>query len=168
MRRTNTAVRVRVATAHVVVMREKWVCLFTESDEDMEAWKYETLCEDAAMDILDEILEAQSKSAVLGCKLNLPMRIVEGIHSHYSKPEDRLYHVIVKFLTQVEPRPTWKAILDALKSPVINLPRLAEKIEMNHSPAPAESAVQGKRTALHITWPGTFLVGSFTGATQGG
>ena len=122
----------------------------------MDAWKDETLDEDAAMDILDEILAAQNESVILGRKLNIPKYIVDEIHSRYSSSRDRLYHVIVEFLKQVEPRPTWRVILDAFKSPSINLPRLAAEIERKHSPA--QSAMQGS-----CTFPGTFFIGCFTG-----
>ena len=112
----------------------------------MDAWKDETLDEDAAVHILEEILDAQNESDIFGRILKIPQRTVDGIHYRYSTPRDRLYHVIVEFLKQVEPRPTWRAILDALRSPAINLPRLAEEIERNHSPTQPD--VQGKRTTL--------------------
>ena len=117
----------------------------------MDAWKDETLSEDAAIDILDELLEAQNESKLLGRKLNVPKHIVDEIHSpdRHSNARDRLHHVIEEFLKQVEPRPTWRAILDALNSPSINLPRLAQKIETNHSPA--QSVVQGKNYSS-CTW----------------
>ena len=84
------------------------------------------------MTIFEEILEAQNQSHYLGLKWKIPTHIVEGIHSQYSSPKDRLFHVVVEFLKQVEPRPTWGAVVDALKSPVVGLPHLAKRVERNH------------------------------------
>ena len=83
--------------------------------------------------MLEEILEAQNASRFLGLKWNIPEYIISGIHSTYTEPKDRLYYVIVEFLKQLDPRPTWRVIADALKSPAVNLPRLAQKIERDHN-----------------------------------
>ena len=52
----------------------------------------------------------------------------------YQDPKDRLYHIIIAFLSQAEPRPTWRVIVDALRSPVVNLTALAERVEAAHFP----------------------------------
>ena len=61
--------------------------------------------------------------------------IVNGIHSQYKSSRDRLLYVLVEFLKQV--KPTWGAIVNALKSPAINHRRLALKIESKYC-LPAE------------------------------
>ena len=113
----------------------------------MDEWKDETLNVNAALEIAEEIYEAKNKSELLGRKLKIPKCDVESILTQYSKPEDRLFHVIEEFLKQVEPRPTWRAILDALNSRLIALPHVVKEIERNHSPT--ESVVQGKNN--HFT-----------------
>ena len=90
-----------------------------------------------AVNVLEEILEAQNQSRFLGLKLNVPDYIVTGIHTKYTDPKDCLYYVLVEFLKQVEPRPTWRAIVAALRSPTVNLPLLAMKVENKHFPDPA-------------------------------
>ena len=115
-----------------------------------------TLGPDDALKVLEEILEAQNASRFLGLKWNIPEYIISGIHSTYNEPKDRLYYVIVEFLKQLDPTPTWRVIADALKSPAVNLPRLAQKIERDHNlvvtssssrpapaPAPAPSNPSG-------------------------
>ena len=79
--------------------------------------------------MVEELLEAQNKSKFLGLKLNLPTHVVEGIHDQYSDPQTRLLNVIEEFLRQVEPRPTWRVIVEALRSPAVKLPRLALRLE---------------------------------------
>ena len=96
----------------------------------------EPLTPDDAVNVLEEILEAQNQSRFLGLKLNVPDYIVTGIHTHYTDPKDRLYYVLVEFLKQVEPRPTWTAIINALRSPAVNLPQVAMRVEAAHFPDP--------------------------------
>ena len=92
-----------------------------------------------AVDILEELLPAQNRSFELGLKLGLPHHEVVAIHSTYSDPRSRLLHVILAFLNQAEPRPTWRVIVDALRSPAVNLPRLADRVEATHFPDPTST-----------------------------
>ena len=43
--------------------------------------------------------------------------------------EDQLRDILIQFLKQVEPRPTWKVIIEALRSPSVNLPALVKDLE---------------------------------------
>ena len=95
---------------------------------------HETLKQDDAARVLEAVLEAQNQSVSLGLKLKLPLHVVEAIHSMYQHPKDRLLHVVIEFLRQDEPCPTWRVIVDALKSPIVHLPRLANRIEAAHIP----------------------------------
>ena len=109
----------------------------------------ETLREGDVVFIFEELLEAMNQARVLGLKLNLPSHEVEAICAAYSNPRDRLLQVILAFLRQAEPRPTWRIIVNAFKSPAVNLPALAERVEAGYfpmaprapSPATGESEV---------------------------
>ena len=68
--------------------------------------------------------------------MNVKPRDVEAIQATYQQPKDRLLHIIIAFLQQAEPRPTWRAIVDALKSPVVGLTALAKRVEIAHFPDP--------------------------------
>ena len=92
------------------------------------------LTPDDAETILDELFEAQNQSLMLGLALKLPLHEVEFIHLHYQNPKDCLIHVIVAFLEQAEPRPTWRDIVEALRSHAVNLPGLAWRVEEAHCP----------------------------------
>lgn len=97
----------------------------------------------------DELLPAQSQSYVLGLMLKLPPHVLDGIHSSHSSPTDRLLHVLMEFLKQSESRPTWRAIVDALRSPAVNLPQLALKMETTHClKHPLTCAVQSDTSTL--------------------
>ena len=97
----------------------------------------ETLSESDAAEILEELLPAQNQSYVLGMKLKLPLHEVEAIHLKYLDPRERLLHVIISFLRQAEPRPTWRVIVEALRNPIVNLPALARRVEAAHFPEPS-------------------------------
>ena len=87
-------------------------------------------------DVFEELLPAQVQSFYLGIRLRLLHYVVDAIHKLYLQPQDRLYHVLVEFLKKVEPRPTWRVIVDALRSPTVDLPQLAEEIERKYCPNP--------------------------------
>ena len=93
-----------------------------------------TLTEDDATDIMEELLSAQNKSYYLGMKLKLPISEIDAIHSQYHQPRDRFLHIILAFLKRAEPRPTWRVIVEALKSSILGLPALANKVEAAHFP----------------------------------
>ena len=96
----------------------------------------ETLKPDDAGDIAEELNDAQTQSFSLGLKLKLPLSEVEAIHSQYRSSRDCLLHVIIEFLRQVEPRPTWRVIVEAFSSRLVNQPALARRVEATHFPDP--------------------------------
>ena len=89
----------------------------------------ETLTPDDAIKIVEELLDVQKCLRFFGLKLQLSERIVDAIHTKYHDPHECLYYTIHEFLKRVEPRPTWTFIVNVLRSPLINLPRLAQSIE---------------------------------------
>ncbi|CAI8024815.1 hypothetical protein GBAR_LOCUS14380, partial [Geodia barretti] len=94
----------------------------------------EVLTPNDAVKVLEELLPAQNESYELGLRLNLKPHDVKSIHATVSVPRKRLLQIVLEFLNQVEPRPTWRVIVDALKSPAVNLPQLAMTLEAAHFP----------------------------------
>ena len=92
------------------------------------------LAPEDAVDILEKLLPAQNKSYELGLKLKLQQHEVEAIHMKYSDPRECLLQIIITFLRKVDPRPTWRVIIQALRSPVVDLPTLARRVEAAHFP----------------------------------
>lgn len=86
--------------------------------------------------VVGELLEAKNKAYDFGLALKVPPHELDSIRITNRDPQDQLTDVLKYFLKQVEPRPTWRLIIDALKSTVVNLPRLAEKIKAAHFPNP--------------------------------
>ena len=92
------------------------------------------MTEKDAAAVLEALLPAQTQSYLLGMELKLEIHEIEAIHEKYLDPRDRLLHIILAFLRRAEPRPTWRVIVDALRSPAINLTALAERVEAAHFP----------------------------------
>ena len=90
------------------------------------------LSPDDATDVLEELLEAQNHAKYIGLKLKVPQHVLDGT---YSQPRDHLYAVIMEYLKQVEPRPTWRAIANSLRSSLVSLRHLALKIETKYIPS---------------------------------
>ena len=88
-----------------------------------------------AVDALEELMEAQNESYILGLKLKLRKHVVDGIHENHSKPRDRLLHVLLEY-EQTDPRSTWRLIVAALRSPAMKLCTLADEVESKHLGGP--------------------------------
>ena len=88
-----------------------------------------TLTPSDAGEVLKELLDASSQSYSLGLQLGLSTQVVDGIHKAYSNREECILHIIQEFLKLLEPRPTWKVIVEALRSSAVNLPAMAKKIK---------------------------------------
>ena len=101
---------------------------------------------------------AQNIAHFLGLKLNKNHVEVETIICQmYQDPKERLYQIILAFLRQAEPPPTWRAIVNALRSRLVNLTALAKRVETAHFPDPTAShkaELYNKSVSMKsIAWP---------------
>ena len=96
--------------------------------------KKETLTEDDAMEVFEEIAEVQNRAFQLGLKLKLKNHVAQGICSQHQQPRDKLLYILIEALEKRSL--TWKDIADALRSPAIDLPRLSRRIERAHCTKP--------------------------------
>ena len=87
------------------------------------------LSQDDAVEVVKELLSVQTKSKELGHLLGLPRERVDAILHSYRDPQKQLFYIIEEFLKQIEPRPTWGLILEALRSTLLKEYRLAMDIE---------------------------------------
>ena len=94
------------------------------------------MSQDDVPDVVCEILDVRTKSDLFGRVLKLPAATVESIHLQYGDPKDRLFHIIDDLVKQVEPLPTWRVILEALRNRLIGHSRLAQEIESKYCPCP--------------------------------
>ena len=82
--------------------------------------------------MFEEIKDAKDRSFALAMKLNLSIETRKEIVAKKLKPEDRLIQTLEEYKKIVEPKPSWKGIADALKSDLVKLHSLGEKIEVAH------------------------------------
>ena len=97
------------------------------------------LTESNAGNIVEELTEAQNSAVLLGFMFGIKPSEVEAIQVMYHNPKERLYQIILAFLRQAEPPPTWRAIVNALRSKPVNLIALAKRVEAAHFPDPTAS-----------------------------
>ena len=117
-----------------------------DADTHAQTAEDKTLTPDDAIEILEEILPAQIKSYNLGLKLKLPQHAVKAIHAKHQSTEDHLREVIETFLNGVGSEPTWRVIINALRSPSVNLQQLADTvIENKHG-----FVTEGKKHTLRM------------------
>ena len=85
-----------------------------------------TLSTDDAAKVMRILIAAQNDAKYIGLALEVPCHVYD--HT-YSRPRDHLFAVIMAYLKQIKPRPTWRAIANLLRDPIVNLPQLAQTIE---------------------------------------
>ena len=99
--------------------------------------QYKTSDQDEVIDIVEGMLDAKNKSQLLAEKLKLPKHVIDEIHKkQHSEALEWLYEVIHEFVNRLEPGLTWRLIIQALRSPLIDLPLLANKMERKHCLTP--------------------------------
>ena len=85
---------------------------------------------------MEELSEAQNRAGLLGFMFNIKPVEVEAIQTRYKDPKEQLCQIILAFLRQEEPPPTWRAIVNALRSNTVNLKSLAKRVKAAHFPDP--------------------------------
>ena len=97
------------------------------------------LREASAMDELltpadaDEVCEELAKAAHCANELGLLLGLSEDEILSMEQREDQLLCVIRTFLIKSGSTATWRRIIEALRSPAVNLKALAMKLEEDHS-----------------------------------
>ena len=81
--------------------------------------------------VAEELYELRAKLKILGLVLGLPEPTVDAIQVQYRDLTEQLLEVIAKFLQLVEPRPTWRVIVDVFRNPIVTQP--AMEVEAAHS-----------------------------------
>ena len=86
--------------------------------------------------VAEELFDVRNNSRTLGLVLGLEKSVVDAIHVD-RRLTGQLLQVIAEFLERKKPRPTWRVIVNALRSPLIGEHGLARHIEAKYSVVPA-------------------------------
>ena len=84
--------------------------------------------------LVTELYEARTKWYFVGLKLKVPADVLDTIESESDDQAERLLRVLKAALKRVEPRLTWRAVVEALRSPTVGLQQLAKTIEAKYCP----------------------------------
>ena len=90
-----------------------------------------------------EIHESQKHAYSVGLELGLPSEKLDNITMRSADDRKQLLLVTREFLKRIEPRPTWSAIANALRSPLVGMTELAERIEQKYCPPPKQEDETG-------------------------
>ena len=88
---------------------------------------------DNSLAVLDQLFPLTNYSRELGLALKLPEAVLDKIYSEHKNAHDHLRAVIEAFLMSTQPSPTWRTIIQALRTPGVNRFQLAEDIERKFS-----------------------------------
>ena len=88
--------------------------------------------------LVTELYEARTKWYFVGLKLKVPADVLDTIESESDDLAEMFLRVLKTALKRVEPLLTWRAVVEALKSPTVGLQLLAKKIEAKYCP-PAQA-----------------------------
>ena len=82
------------------------------------------------------LYEVKTEWYNLGLELGLRVATLDSIDARYNSDPSQCFRQFLKeWLKGVNPLPTWQAMVNALKSPTVAQPRLAQQIETALQPA---------------------------------
>ena len=101
--------------------------LFPSTPPDVES----KLSIDDLGDISEAVFTARTKSFKIGLKLRVPVDTLDSIAARFDDSGDKLLETLKVWL-KTATKPTWQAILDALKSDIVGESNLATNIETKY------------------------------------
>ena len=78
----------------------------------------------------------------IGIQLKLAPSSLNKIEANFKTVEECCRKMLLTWLSQVDPKPTWSALVEALKSPPVKCEYVARKIKLEHLPKPESSQDQ--------------------------
>ncbi len=98
------------------------------------------LSEKDLIDVLEAAHSGRNKWYNIGLKLGVESHTLDSIGDRFDDPTDCLREVIKQWLKGVSPQPTWRALVDALRSCVVGEEKLASELEAKYCDMPAQGA----------------------------
>ena len=88
--------------------------------------------------VRNEIHDVRTKWYDIGVELKVKISTLKSIEARYGDAKDCLREVITEWL-KANDHPTWKSLVDALKTRVIDEPKLAAELEAKYCSCSTES-----------------------------
>ena len=92
------------------------------------------LSPDDLITVLEELHKACTKWYYIGLTLKVPANTLDGIEAQSNDPKKCLLRAVQHWLRTVDPKPTWQALADALRSCLVEEYHLASSIEEKYCP----------------------------------
>ena len=86
---------------------------------------------DALGDVWEAVYTARTKSFKIGLILRVPVDTLDSIAAQFADPGDKLLETLKVWL-KTATKPTWQAILDALRRPIVGEASLATDVEAKY------------------------------------
>ena len=83
---------------------------------------------------MEEVFDAHAKWYNLGLQLGVRGGTLDGIRNQYQDPKDALREMLKVWLKMVDPKPTWAALVDALRKKTVERFQLATELEHKYCP----------------------------------
>ena len=80
--------------------------------------------------VRNEVLSAAAKWYDIGLELGVTADYLDAIKKANDDPQDCLRELLKRWLSNVDPQPSWEALVAALRNPAVNYPALASEIEL--------------------------------------
>ena len=85
--------------------------------------------------LLNELHPVRVSWYKIGLQLDIPHTTLDCFKENYSDQTDLLCEMLKHWLdTAVDPPPSWKAVVTALRSPTVNKKNIAELLELKYCP----------------------------------
>ena len=94
-----------------------------------------------------EVFPAAAKYYDLGIELGLDPDYLNTLTS--KSDEENLRELLIRWLSGIDPEPTWKALCDALCSPAVKQELLAEEIEEKYCKKDSKNAQEDNNEVVH-------------------
>ena len=88
--------------------------------------------------VRNELHDVRTKWLDIGVELKVKIATLKSIEAKYNDPKDCLREVITEWL-KADDHPTWKSLVDALRTRVIDEPKLATELEAKYCSCSIES-----------------------------
>jgi len=82
--------------------------------------------------VLEKIHTASTKWCNIGLQLRVPKNTLDSLKVQFTDPRECLRELLNEWLKQIDPTPTWKALIDALNSPTVGEGQLAEGLRTQY------------------------------------
>ena len=97
------------------------------------------------LDVRREVFKACPKWYDVGLELRVPVHTLDSIRIQFTDPADCLRETLKQWLKGIDPKPTWSALVDALRSDAVGEHCLARELEEKYLPAENRRDYMGRR-----------------------